>query len=69
MCEQGLRYLSWDIVWSQITFDDLKILEHSFYFVVFFVRQVFGFFMVWAWIFALLQLNQSFESPKMGLVQ
>jgi hypothetical protein len=60
MDEQGLKYLSWDIISSCVTSDHFwwfEIPKHSFYFAVFFVMQVFWFSMFWAWIFVLLQVS------------
>jgi hypothetical protein len=60
MCEWGLRYLSWNIIPSCVTFDDLKLHNVVFALQFFLLCNCFWFSMFWAWIFVLLQLNQSF---------
>ncbi len=53
--------MSWDIIPSCVNSNHFwwfEILEHSFYFVIFFIMQMFWFFMFWAWILTLLQVCQ-----------
>jgi len=41
MCEQGSRYLSWDIIPSCVTFGDLRFQNIVFVLQLFFVMQMF----------------------------
>jgi hypothetical protein len=60
MCEQGSRYLSWDIIPSCVTFGDLRFQNIVFVLQLFLLCKCFWFSIFWAWIFVLLQLSQSF---------
>jgi hypothetical protein len=57
----GFEIFFMDIIPSCVTFNHFlwfEVLEHNFYFVIFFIMQMFWCFMFWAWIPTLLQVCQ-----------